>query len=378
MHILVIPSWYSSERKKVHGSFFTEQFKALKDSGIKVTVAYNEIWPITLLGKIKEKRGIHFNVEFGLNTYRYKDYNFLPKNPLMFKVFNRRIDKIYKKIVKEQGKIDIIHAHSCFWGGIAADYLARKYNIPLVITEHTSLKHSRYVRDSYKKYIFKAYDDCNALIAVGNGLKEELGSYTKNKVKVIHNLVDLDLFNLKDEKPNEMFTFFSLAYLEAGKGMELLIKTFAKAFKGKECRLKIGGDGGIKGTLEALAEDLGISGQVIFLGALEREEAAKEMGRCDAFVLASEYETFGVVYIEATASGKPIIATRNGGAEDIVTKTNGIIVENYNEKLLADALKEMKASIKNYDRTKIRKECEEKYSKEVIAEKIIKVYGEVL
>ena len=170
MHVMVIPSWYASPRNKVHGSFFKEQFKALSNAGIKVTVAYNEIWPITMLARIKEKRGIQFSVEDSLNTYRYKDFNYLPKNPMMFQSFNRRMDKLYKEIVKKEGKVDIIHAHSAFWGGIAAEYISSKYKIPLVLTEHSSLKYAKYVNESYKKYIYKAYDAADALIAVGNGL----------------------------------------------------------------------------------------------------------------------------------------------------------------------------------------------------------------
>ncbi|MFQ9616319.1 MAG: glycosyltransferase, partial [Clostridium butyricum] len=187
MHIMVIPSWYASSRNKVHGSFFKEQFKALSNAGIKVTVAYNEIWPITMLGRIKENRGIEFSIEDNLKTYRYKDFNYLPKNPLMFRSFNKRMDKLYKEIVEKEGKIDIIHAHSALWGGISAQYISNKYNIPLVLTEHSSLKYARYVKESYKKYIYKAYDKADALIAVGNGLKNEMKNYTNNDIKVIHN-----------------------------------------------------------------------------------------------------------------------------------------------------------------------------------------------
>ena len=59
----------------------------------------------------------------------------------------------------------------------------------------------------------------------------------------------------------------------------------------------------------------------------EEDEVAEEMRRCDSFVLASEHETFGVVYIEALACGKPVIGTYNGGDEDIIKDYNGIIVE---------------------------------------------------
>ena len=72
MHIMFIPSWYSNKRNPVHGSFFKEQAEAIQESGIKVTVAYNEIWPLTQLFKINEKIGISYGIEGKLKTYRYK------------------------------------------------------------------------------------------------------------------------------------------------------------------------------------------------------------------------------------------------------------------------------------------------------------------
>uniref|UniRef100_UPI00272ECDC2 glycosyltransferase n=1 Tax=uncultured Clostridium sp. TaxID=59620 RepID=UPI00272ECDC2 len=146
MHVMFIPSWYDNDRNKVHGSFFREQATKLQEAGVKITVAYNEIWPLTLIGKIKEKSGLYFNIEKGLRTYRYKNYNFIPKHPLMFNIFDKRMEKLYKEIVKKEGKVDIIHAQSSLWGGISASYIAKKYNIPLVITEHSSIKRGKYAK----------------------------------------------------------------------------------------------------------------------------------------------------------------------------------------------------------------------------------------
>lgn len=378
MHIMVIPSWYSSPRNKVHGSFFKEQFKELASSGEKITVAYNEIWPITFIGKIKEKRKINFNIEDGLRTYRYKDFNYFPRNSLMFKSFNNRMDKLYKEIVKKEGKVDLIHAHSAMWGGIAACYLSKKYNIPLVITEHSSLKYAKYLKDSYRKYIYRAYKECDILIAVGNGLKKELKEYVNRDVEVIHNMVDLSLFNIKTSSEkyfkNDMFTIFSCAFLEEGKGMELLIKAFKESFLNENVLLKIGGDGSRKSYLEELVKDFGIENQVKFLGALSREEVAEEMKKCDIFALPSEHETFGVVYIEALASGKPVIGAKNGGAQDIINDENGIIIEKNNLNELIQALRYMKDNYESYNKTKIREMIIKNYSGDVLVSNLKGVY----
>lgn len=379
MHVMFIPSWYSNKRNPVHGSFFKEQAKALQEEGIKITVAYNEIWPLTLLGRVKEKIGININMEEGLKTYRYKNFNFLPKNPRMFSVFNKRMDRLYKEITKKEGKVDIIHCQSSFWAGISAEYISKKYNIPLIITEHSSIKKAYYLKESYKPYILNSYKKADKLIAVGNGLKKEIVNITnRDDILVIPNLIKVDKFSIKENNNKEEFTFFSLAFLEGEKGMDTLIKAFNKGFKNTKTKLIIGGEGSQKEELIKLTEELGISDQVKFLGALTREEVSYNMRECDAFVLASRYETFGVVYIEALASGKPVIATYNGGAEDIITKENGILVNIDNIEELSKGMAYVRENIKKYNPIRIRENCVDKYSEKKITREIIKVYEELI
>lgn len=379
MHIMFIPSWYSNVRNKVHGSFFKEQALELQKAGVKVTVAYNEVWPLTMLGKIHEEKGLKYNVEDGLKTYRYKNYNYIPKNPLMFKVFNKRMEKLYKEIVKKEGAIDIIHAQSSLWGGISAAYIAEKYNIPLVITEHSSVERGPYVKKSYIPFICDSYKKAQKVITVGNGLKNEIESLSgRQDIEVIGNLVDLSKFTIKKRIKNEKFIFFSLAFLEGEKGFDTLIKSFAKKFKDKEAVLYIGGDGSQRSWLEALTVENGVKDQIIFLGALSRDDVSKWMNKCDCFVLPSRYETFGVVYIEALASGRPVIGALNGGAEDIINNLNGYLIPIDDIDILAEKMIEVYDNIESYDEEEIRIDCLKRFSPKVIVNKIISVYKGVL
>ena len=379
MHIMFIPSWYSNVRNKVHGSFFKEQASELQKAGVKVTVAYNEVWPLTMIGKIHEEKGLNYNIEDGLKTYRYKNYNYIPKNALMFKVFNKRMEKLYKEIVKKEGPIDIIHAQSSLWGGISAAYISEKYNIPLVITEHSSVERGPYVKNSYVPFIKDSYKKAKKVITVGNGLKNEIQALSgRNDIEVIGNLVDLSKFTIKKRIQNEKFIFFSLAFLEGEKGFDTLIKAFAKKFKDKEAMLYIGGDGSQRTWLEALAEENGVKEKVIFLGALSRDDVAKWMNKCDCFVLPSRYETFGVVYIEALASGRPVIGALNGGAEDIINNLNGYLIPVDDIDKLSEKMLEVYNKIDSYDEEEIRSDCLKRFSPEVIVNKIISVYKEVL
>ena len=379
MHIMFIPSWYSNVRNKVHGSFFKEQALELQKAGVKVTVAYNEVWPLTMLGKIHEEKGLKYNVEDGLKTYRYKNYNYIPKNALMFKVFNKRMEKLYKEIVKKEGPIDIIHAQSSLWGGISAAYISEKYNIPLVITEHSSVERGPYVKNSYVPFIRDSYKKAKKVITVGNGLKNEIQALSgRNDIEVIGNLVDLSKFTIKKRIQNEKFIFFSLAFLEGEKGFDTLIKSFAKKFKDKEAVLYIGGDGSQRSWLEALTVENGVKDQIIFLGALSRDDVSKWMNKCDCFVLPSRYETFGVVYIEALASGRPVIGALNGGAEDIINNLNGYLIPIDDIDILAEKMIEVYDNIESYDEEEIRIDCLKRFSPKVIVNKIISVYKEVL
>ncbi|MGL5149067.1 MAG: glycosyltransferase [Clostridium sp.] len=376
MHVMVIPSWYSSEENPVHGNFFKEQFIALHEKGQKITVCYNEVWPLNKIKGKWVKGGISVGVENDLNTYRYRGYNFLPRNTKMFSLFNKRMEKLYLKIVSEQGKVDIIHCHSCFWGGISAAYISKKYNIPLVITEHSSLKYAKYCKESYKPYIYEAYNNANKLIAVSNSLKNEMKEYTDNNIVVINNMVDDKRFNISKELWED-FTFLSCGYLVEGKGFEMLIDAFYKAFRGSNVKLRIVGEGYLRQRLEGKIKSLDLQHNIELLGLLNREELKKEFDKCNTFVLASEHETFGMVYVEAMCSGKPVIGTLNGGAEDIIDENVGVLIEPNNSEALKNAMILMQKNFDKYKPEEIRKQCILRFGRNTIINEIIGVYNQV-
>ena len=96
-----------------------------------------------------------------------------------------------------------------------------------------------------------------------------------------------------------------------------------------------------------------------------------------AFVLPSDFETFGVVYIEALASGTPVIATRNGGAECIVTEGNGILTDVGDEEALFSAMLSLYKEYDKYDTESISKKCIDVYGEEIVGEKISALYERI-
>lgn len=279
--MLIVPSWYPREERPNAGIFFKEQAIALQEQGLEVIVAYPEIHSIKELKKQKFKRGFYYNIEDGLETYRIKEYNFLPKIRRGSSIiYYLKLKNIFARLIKEGKKPDIIHAHSVLWGGWAAARISKKYNIPLIITEHSTAFLRGLIKDYQIPFIKEAFDHAKKVIVVGPGLEQELRKYIKEeKIQLIPNIVDTSRFKPNDNiKKSNKFRFFSLAFLTYKKGFDVLLNAFAKAFKGnREVELVIGGDGEERGNLEKLAVDLEIEKQVTFLGELSREQAAMEM-----------------------------------------------------------------------------------------------------
>ena len=113
------------------------------------------------------------------------------------------------------------------------------------------------------------------------------------------------------------------------------------------------------------------------MGALERRQVADQMRQCDFFVLPSRYETFGVVYIEAFACGKPVIAAANGGPDEFVCDFNGKLIPPGDVKALVLAMKQMIENSEQYDAEKIRAFAEEQFSAPAIARQLEQVYAKI-
>jgi len=199
-----------------------------------------------------------------------------------------------------------------------------------------------------------------------------------DSIDVIPNMVDCDKFKLNNINLEDKFIFLTVSYLKDNKNVDVLIKAFKKALDHIDAKLIIGGKGPEEEKLKMLCADLGISNKVEFKGALSRAEVPQVINSCNVFVLASKFETFGVVLIEALSSGKPVISTKNGGAQDIVNSNNGLLVDVDSVSQLGDAIIKMKENYSKYNSVNISRECKDKYNKTNVAARIEEVYKKLL
>lgn len=101
------------------------------------------------------------------------------------------------------------------------------------------------------------------------------------------------------------------------KGFDLLLR--AAVHLPSRVRVQIVGDGPQRRSLERLAIELGLEDRIDFVGRKDSAEVLHLMTRADVVVVPSRIEAFGIVVLEAWASGTPLVATSRGGPSDIVT-----------------------------------------------------------
>lgn len=385
MHILILPSWYPKHPGDIGGSFFREQAIALRNHGCKVGVV--AVHPRSLRDYKSVFSGsckVEFEDDRGVATYHQHGVNWFPKlRRLQVKVWAHKGCKLVERYIAERGKPDIIHVHSMLNAGIVAHHIMQRCGIPYVITEH-SAAFARNLLSPYQlqvaTQIASHAQRCFAVSLPFAYLLNKRLSDSRDSWEVIPNIVHDSFFAYPlRTKNSDSFIFIVVCLLTFNKRVDLLIQAFAKSFKGNNAvHLHIGGDGVERPVLEHLAKDLGVADQVRFLGMLNREQVVHEMSAADAFVLSSQHETFGVVLIEALALGKPVIATRCGGPEDIVTNKDGLLVPVDDVDALATAMQTLYVNRSNYHAESLRQSCRERFSEAAISQRLIEVYTEVV
>ncbi|MBD3291979.1 MAG: glycosyltransferase [Armatimonadia bacterium] len=224
---------------------------------------------------------------------------------------------------------DVIHAHWAASGlfGVIVGGLSRT---PVVVTTHgTDINGlpDRGPRVMLTRWVLRR---ANRVVCVSNSLADrvaELG-VSVGKVQVIHNGVDSDLFcPARDSRPGRRLIY--VGRLTPEKGVEYLIRALAVLQQGTpDVHLKIVGDGPDRPRLEQQTRDLGVADAVTFTGPKPHEQIPDLMRQSDLLVLPSLSEGFGIVLIEAMATGLPVIATETGGIPEIVRHgENGLLVQ---------------------------------------------------
>jgi glycogen(starch) synthase len=287
-------------------------------------------------------------------------------------------------------RADVVHVHlgedlAVLPAGAAA---ARLRHLPLVLTVHTSLRHTLAVSD-LRSAILKVLGgpierwgehSAEAVLVITPRLCRLLVSdgVDENRIHVIPPGVNPSLFEGPFEdpfsgvgKPRVVF----VGRLASQKGVGTLVSA-AALLEDPSAQVLLVGDGPKRKALERRARRIGVGDRVRFEGFVAHERLPAAMAHADLLVLPSVYEELGTVLLEAMQAGLPIVASKTGGIPDVIEDgVNGMLVPPGEPEALARAIDRLLA-----DRDLGRRLSEEAqgrakdYDWEVLAERVLRVY----
>ncbi|MCB1954759.1 MAG: glycosyltransferase [Rhodocyclaceae bacterium] len=221
-------------------------------------------------------------------------------------------------------EFDLIDAHYLFPDAVAASFLARWLDKPLMVTARGSDLNQWPELPAPRRAMIRMARQASACVAVSASLARRyavLGVPAAN-VSVIRNGVDTDLFHDRDREGCrsalglEGHVVLSVGNLIELKGHHLVIEAIAQM---PHSTLVVIGEGQEYAALRALCNRLGVEERVRFVGVIPQDALRRYYVAADALVLASRSEGWPNVLLEAMACGTPVVATPVGAAPEIVT-----------------------------------------------------------
>ena len=324
LHVLTLTPFYPSDGDEVSGCFVAEPLRQLKAYGVASSVI-----AVGLMYHAR-RRSSH---ESPAEWIRYPQ---LPGNIGLSSAGKFLGARLLRKVRQLHGHspIHVIHAHAALPCGHAAAFLSRRLGIPLVVTIHgldvfNSCFQKGIAAGWRRRASLSVYESASKVIGISGRVQRLLtdGMGAAVASAVVYNGTDPSQFT-PGPRQEQTPTILMVGNLLAAKGQELVLRAFGRlkdSHPGLECRII--GEGADRDRFAGLAENLGIGGQVHFLGRQSRSEVANAMRNCTIFALPSRYEGLGCVYLEAMASGKPVIACRGQGIDEIIRHgSNGWLI----------------------------------------------------
>lgn len=312
-----------------------------------------------------------------------------------FKITNTNIT-LSLPLTLLRSKFQIVHTHMPTpWTADWSVLIAKLRNKKSIITIHNDLQKSGFlaklITDFYLNTIFRmTLTLVDKIIIVNPDWKNaftytvKLFKHVENKIIVIPNGVDTQLFKPGSKKDSKTILFVSvLDKHHKFKGFDYLLKALTEIKQSiPDIKLQVIGEGELKQTYQKMVKEMGLNRSVTFLGAKSQGVLPKYFSEATVFVLPSIHtEGYGIVLLEALACGTPVVTTSIAGvSKDIKEFRAGQIVAPADSEALAKAItKIMRSKTLQREQGKNgRKLVERYYSWNIVSDKVNSLYKEVL
>lgn len=292
--------------------------------------------------------------------------------------------RIIIKLIPFLREYHIIHVHLFppLYFAALAKILAR-VKTKMIFTEHsTSNRRMNVFLRPFENFIYSQYDK---IVCITDDVKSILQNHLKrknDKFLTINN--GINLTSIQKANPleresisginKEDFVLIMVAGFRIQKDHETLLKSLV--LLDSKVKLLLVGDGERKQEIQRSILSKGLSKRVFLLGV--RMDIPQLIKMCDIAILSSHWEGFGLVAVEAMASGKPFIASDVPGLREVVQGA-GVLFPQGDEKALADEIMKLINNKQYYN--EVAEKCverAEKYDINIMVDKTIELYKSVL
>lgn len=376
MRIFIISRGYPTPQSPQWGCFEYDQALALKALGHEVVML-----SVDTRFRLKwRKLGVTEHYANGIYGFDC----FIRPNATYVGYLRRTISQrlqlqhIYKMAAQRFGQPDIIYSHYLLKSALAV-WLGQKHHIPVVGIEHWSAlnKHPLSLDVLYMGQY--TYPRQNAIIAVAQPLAARIKEcFHVSPIHIVNNMYS-PLFYYSPMHTDKVFKMVSTGSLFYGKGFDLLIRALNKSsLVKKDWQLNIIGEGKEHTRLQEQIDAVHLQNHIHLLGKQEKPFIADMLRQSSCFILPSRGENFSVAVLEALACGLPVIASITGGIRECIDEKNGLLFEVNDIDGLTRCIEQMAAHYQDYDRQAIADDCQARFSPQVIAKQLTKIFEETI
>ncbi|MBO6792955.1 MAG: glycosyltransferase [Balneolaceae bacterium] len=311
--------------------------------------------------------------EFLVNRIKYLS---VPRRKLpAFTIAN--LSRALNRILSSS-KSDIIHVHWLFPAGLCIPDIKQRLKKPIVLTLHGGDWYTN-LNSGIDRMIADALHQTDVVICVGNQLKKDvLVKFPSLSEKIVHipHGIDCSVFQPVAEEAKmslrktlswdlESEHILCVANFYQEKGIELLVEAFSNISSKDQFHLHLVAprrDRSIENKIQTILTENGLNQRASIYPSMSESELVKRYQAADFLVSPSRKEGFGLAIAEAIACGLPVLATKSGGPEEIVTEDSGILVEANNIKALENGLKSMMNEYNEYSSSILHQSISNRFS----------------
>ena len=391
MNILHLLSWFPHPDDPTLGNFCVRMIDALPEECHSVILSVCDGKDMTQSFEVKEIPGAHHT--------HVQIYIRPPKINIIRKLKMLRMYQYGLKYIKKRFfEPDLIHLHVTYPLGQVALLWKKLFGYKYVLTEHWTIyqpQNKDVLVGKLKRKIVKIANNAELIMPVSLDLQRCMeGHGVRNRFQVIYNLVNTDMFTLRQppcidssprtslcrndmQGPTKRMLHISTLRDEA-KNFSGILRTIVRLRQQRDdFELHVIHDYDAP-EFKAFVKDHHLEDCVIFHGKKTSAEVAEAYQQADFFVLFSNFENLPCVIVEAFASGVPVLSTSVGGIAEILSPERGVLIPQGDEEALLQGMNQMLDHSSEYDREAIRDYAIKTFAAQNIGQQIFEAYKEVV